>query len=198
MGKSDDDEARRRWFRHEVLPLEPQLRRHALRIASGNAQDAEDLVHDAFLRILGTSGWRAIDNPAAFAVRILQNLGIDSIRRRKIVAIDAFADLHSLNIADDLPGPEESASRQNDQRLLSQAIAALPAQCRRVMTMRKVEDLSHKEISSRLGISVSTVEKHLARGLRFCSARLSQRDRDIVHTKEDSTWQTPAPLNAKK
>lgn len=198
MGKSEEDQARRRWFRQQVLPLEPQLRRQAMRIASGNAQDAEDLVHDAFLRILGTSGWRAIDNPAAFAVRIMQNLGIDSIRRRKVVAIDAITDLQTLNIADDLPGPEESASRQREQALLTEAIAALPPQCRRVLTMRKIEDLPHREIAARLGISVSTVEKHLARGLRFCSAWLAQRDGDIVQHREDGTWRARTPLNAKK
>jgi len=40
--------------------------------------------------------------------------------------------------------------------------------------MRKVHGLSHKEISERLNISVSTVEKHVASGLLRCSVYLRE------------------------
>ena len=43
--------------------------------------------------------------------------------------------------------------------------------------MCKFDGFSHKEIAEILGISVSTVEKHLVKGLRLCRAHLLQ-DRD--------------------
>ena len=47
-------------------------------------------------------------------------------------------------------------------------VAEFPAQCRRVFILRKVLGYSHKEISAAMGISVSTVEKHLARAMMRC------------------------------
>jgi RNA polymerase sigma-70 factor (ECF subfamily) len=48
------------------------------------------------------------------------------------------------------------------------AVRHLPAQCRRVFILKKVYGLSQKEIAEYLGISESTVEKHVAAGLLMC------------------------------
>ena len=56
---------------------------------------------------------------------------------------------------------------------LEQAIAHLPEGCRTVLLLRKIELLSHREISARLGIAVSTVEKQHARALRLLRTALS-------------------------
>jgi len=57
--------------------------------------------------------------------------------------------------------------------LLTQAVASLPARCRQVFTLRKVYGLSQKEIAAELKISENTVEQHLAKGTRLCSAALA-------------------------
>ena len=41
--------------------------------------------------------------------------------------------------------------------------------------MRKVHGMSHKEISVELGISISTVEKHMSKGVRDCANFIEQR-----------------------
>jgi RNA polymerase sigma-70 factor (ECF subfamily) len=61
---------------------------------------------------------------------------------------------------------------RQELRLLEDAIAQLPEGCRAVLVLRKVELLSHREISERLGIAVSTVEKQHARALRLLRAAL--------------------------
>ncbi len=55
---------------------------------------------------------------------------------------------------------------------------ALPPGCRQVLLLRKVELLSHREISERLGIAISTVEKQHARALRLLRAALPAETRD--------------------
>jgi len=52
----------------------------------------------------------------------------------------------------------------------------LPAQCRKVYLLRKVHGLSHKEISDRLEISISAVEKHILRGVLKCRAYVKERE----------------------
>jgi RNA polymerase sigma factor (sigma-70 family) len=56
---------------------------------------------------------------------------------------------------------------RQELELLERAIAGLPQGCREVLLLRKVEQLSHREIAERVGIAVSTVEKQHARALRL-------------------------------
>ena len=59
---------------------------------------------------------------------------------------------------------------ETHQRLemLRATIGTLPPRCQSVLVMRKVLGFSHKEIASRMDISVRTVEKHLAKALKRC------------------------------
>ncbi|MGH8200295.1 MAG: RNA polymerase sigma factor [Steroidobacteraceae bacterium] len=49
---------------------------------------------------------------------------------------------------------------------------SLPPLCRRVFVLRKVYQLSHAEIAQVLGVSHSTIEKHVAKGLLRCRDQL--------------------------
>ena len=54
------------------------------------------------------------------------------------------------------------------------AVAALPPVCRQVFLLRKFEGMSAKEVASRMKISVSAVEKHVAAGILKCSRYLRE------------------------
>jgi RNA polymerase sigma factor (sigma-70 family) len=56
-----------------------------------------------------------------------------------------------------------------------EAVASLPSQCRRVVIMKKVYGMQNKEISRRLELSVSTVEKHLTKGIRRLNSTITSR-----------------------
>ena len=53
--------------------------------------------------------------------------------------------------------------------MLQQAIAHLPDRCREVLTLRKIQGLPQREVAERLGLSESTVEKHVSAGIRRCA-----------------------------
>jgi RNA polymerase sigma-70 factor (ECF subfamily) len=59
-----------------------------------------------------------------------------------------------------------------------EAAAQLPPRCRRVYLMRKVHGMSHKEIAEELNIAISTVEKHMSKGVRDCASFIQQRTGD--------------------
>jgi RNA polymerase sigma-70 factor (ECF subfamily) len=168
---SAEDDERRLWFRREILPLEGRLLAYAARFA--RVAEAEDLVQETFARAIGCPTWRGVRNPAAFATGILRNLAIDDVRRRKVVPIESVADLERLGRPDMAPGPESAAIWRDDLRCLQALVEALPTQQRRVFTLRKVYGLSTREIAEKLGLSVSTVETHLAKGLQACSTALA-------------------------
>lgn len=170
----NEDEERRLWFRRAVLPIEKQLRAHALRWSHGCPGDADDLVHDTFTRLIVCPGWRDIENVSAFAISTMRNIVLQAARRRKIVSIHAMSDIETLPICDDRPGSDRIVEGQEQWAALLAVIEALPPQCRRVFKMRKFEDLSYAQIADRLGLSISTIEKHLIKGLRLCSQGLAK------------------------
>jgi RNA polymerase sigma factor (sigma-70 family) len=56
-----------------------------------------------------------------------------------------------------------------------EAVAALPKKCRQVFLLRKVHGLGHREIAERMGLSVSSVEKYLLRGIVDCRAYMEKK-----------------------
>ena len=167
--------ARRAWFRREILPLEGELRAY-LRRLTRDPTFADDLLHDVFARIIAAESWREVDSPTAFAMRTARNVVYDELRRRRVVAIDFVADVGALGLADEAPDPEAVALARDELRRLQAIVAALPTQQRRVFTLRKVYGMSPQAIADRLGLSVSTVEKHLVKAVRMCAEALARED----------------------
>jgi RNA polymerase sigma factor (sigma-70 family) len=170
---------------------------YARRFCRDGQADPEDLVHDAFAQAIAYTAWREVLNPAAFATRILRNLALDALRRRKVLAITAVADFDFLSLTDDAPTQEQVAVGRDELRLLQEAVAALPPQCRRVFTLRKVYDLSPGQIAEKLGLSVSTVEKHLVKGLRLCSDSLGRGNDRVKSISEGRSWIAKRDLDGK-
>ncbi|MHB8285360.1 MAG: RNA polymerase sigma factor [Caulobacteraceae bacterium] len=160
---------RRRWFRESVLPLRYRLNGVAAKFCRGRPDEVDDLVQETFTRIYKHPDWRSINLVEHFALRTLRNVGIDHLRRQQVVSLSALEDARIRDLADDVPSAERVVSAREELALLTRLIAGLPTQCRRAFTLCKIYGLSHEEVAVQLGLSVSTVEKHISKGLRLCS-----------------------------
>lgn len=141
----------------------------------GNLQVAEDVVHDAYVRVLERSSDVPIEQPRAFLYRTALNLVIDGHRR------NALRQVESLDVLDSeerffSPSPQLSLDHGQRLELLQRALAELPSLCRESFLLRKLEGLSHPEIAERLGISRSLVEKHIVNAMKHCRVRVRQWD----------------------
>lgn len=173
---TEEEVERRAWFRLQILPLEPSLRLYLRRIAPRDL-DVDDLVHDTLVRAMSASTWRQVASPAAFVRAIGRNLIYDLLRRRSVVPLDYVAELDALDVRDEAADAETVLAGREELRELARLVSALPPQCQKVFTLRKIYDLSPRAIAERLGLSVSTVEKHLVKALRLCSEGLARHDR---------------------
>lgn len=146
------------------------LRRYLTRLLRDETE-AEDVAHDAFLRVLPVVERDEAQKPAALLYTTARRLAINRIKRRDLapVARDSFLLDHHAAAQ---PGVAQQVMARQELERLEAAIAALPEGCRAVLLLRKVELLSHQEIAARLGIAVSTVEKQHARALRLLRAAL--------------------------
>ncbi len=154
-------------YRSTVTPL----RRYLARML-GDASEAQDIAHDAYLRVFPVEQKQAVRKPEALLYTTARRLALNRIRRRHIAP---FAHDTALPDAASSPAPgvvQQVIARQ-ELRQLEAAIAQLPPGCRAVLLLRKIELLSHQEIADRLGIAISTVEKQHARALRLLRASLA-------------------------
>jgi RNA polymerase sigma-70 factor (ECF subfamily) len=163
-----------RWFMDQVLQHGGAFRSYARRFTR-DAHEADDLVQEAYARVLGSADWRAITAPDRFVYRIIRNLAIERVRRARVVA---FQDLAALEaVADSEPDASVVVEHRDELKRVMAAMDRLPPQCRKVVLLRRAEGLSPVQIAEKLHISVSTVEKHLAKGLRLLTEMLAEQDR---------------------
>jgi RNA polymerase sigma factor (sigma-70 family) len=164
------------WFKREILVHEAALVRFLSR-AWPNRHEIHDLRQDVYIRVYEAAARaRPVTSPKAFLFQTARHLLIDRVRRSRIVSIEGVADLDVLNVlVDDVP-PEQRVHARQELNLLARAFARLSPKCREVIWMRRVDQLSQKEVASRLGITESSVEKHVIKGTRLLADAVFGRD----------------------
>lgn len=154
-----------RWFTEEILPHEEALMRY-LQHACANRDEAHDLRQDIYARVYEAAVTAQPAQPKAFLFATARNLLADRARRAKVVSIEPMGDFDPSNVLMDDVSPERWFSGRQALKRLAEAFDRLPERCREVVWLRRVEELSQKDVAARLGITEKTVEKHIAKGMR--------------------------------
>lgn len=175
-----------RWLIEAVLPSAGRYRALAARLLG--PADADDLVQEAYAKLLTVSGWRSIANPVAFTLQVVRNLALDRLRRADVVRIEQFAVADLAEIRDDSPDPHVVLADRHELDRMFRLIATLPPRCRTVVQMRKLEGKTPREIADLLGLSVSTVEKHLAKGLTLLTKALTADLAEAAVEDRPTSW----------
>ena len=145
--------------------------------------DIEDVLHDAYIRAVEAEKVTCIKTPRAFLYKVCKNLALNHQTSAAQRLTDHIADFEELNVLQDSVLLEEQVEQETRFVQFCNSVKRLPPQCRRVFVLKKVYGLSNKEIALRLDIAVSTVDKHLARGLVACRNYLEQKGYDFVGNK---------------
>ena len=164
------DERRQRLL-DQIFGHRAALQKYLRKFTSG-AEDVEDLVQEAYVRVCAMPAGTEVDSPRALLFRIARNLAVDRARQRFTRATDDVADFEPLNVSSTGAEPDEQVDLSRRFESFCAAVDSLPPLCRRVFVLRKVYQLSHDEIAQVLGLSHSTIEKHVAKGLVRCRDRL--------------------------
>jgi len=158
----------RNWFAREVLPHEATLVQF-LRRNWRDKSEIEDLLQEVYVRVYEAARKELPQSAKPFVFTIARNLLINRFRQQQVVAIEAVADLDTLEVSADDPAPDRAAIAREEFRRLQAAIDRLPPRCREAITLGRIEGLTGREIAHRMGISEAAVSKHLARGMSILS-----------------------------
>ncbi len=155
-----------RWFHTEILPHEPMLRAW-LAQGFGSRLPVDDVVQEAFLRVLRARETGELQVPKAFLFAIARNLAVDQLAA--VSRTDFLGEADFSNVLDDYASIPETVAREQERALLNEAIQSLLDLCRQVMTLRIVYGLTQRVIGEKLGISDRTVAAQLAIGTKKCT-----------------------------
>ncbi len=131
-------------------------------------QDIEDIVQEVYIRAHNAEKEKAIDQPKAFLFRIAKNLALDELNKKSRLVTNYLEDCISLVPTEKTDTIESELEANEAIKIYCEAIEQLPDKCKQIFLMRKVHGLKHKEIADKLGVSLSSVEKHLKLGGAFC------------------------------
>lgn len=137
-----------------------------------NQEDAEELVEDVFISLWANrASIRNTSTVKPLLFTSLRNKIIDYYK--KCVRSPLYEDYVNLNNDRGYSTVAEPMEYDEFENIVMGEISRLPATQEKVVRLSKIEGLSHTEIASRLGISMSTVRNVLSLGLRQLKERLA-------------------------
>ncbi|WP_408430255.1 RNA polymerase sigma factor [Paraburkholderia sp. RL18-101-BIB-B] len=193
----ESEAARSRRFQQMALPhLDAAY--NLARWLCGNASDADDVVQEAFMRAFRFFDTFRGDSARPWLLAIVRRTWYTEWRRRASshetvefddTMDDATFDGWSVGGAD----PQALLIRDEDSKLVHEALAQLPVEYREVLTLRELEEMGYKEIAAVADVPIGTVMSRLARGRRKLAALLMEKQGGAAASHRSSTCAGPGP-----
>lgn len=133
----------------------------------GNAEQAADLAHDTFIRLLSSDRVpAAIDEPRAFLTTVAQRVVSNHWRREKLEK--AYLEALAQAPAEVAPSPEARAILLETLVELDRLLDGLPTLVRRAFLLSQLDGHTHAQVADTLGISIPTVKRYIVKALQRC------------------------------
>jgi len=139
-----------------------------------NAQDVEDLVQEVFCRLSERAGLDEVENQEAYLFQTAANLLRDRARRDQTRTAANRDLVEQAKETFEEISPERVLLGKRRIEELTRALMELPERTRVIFLLHRFEDRKYGEIARQLGISVSSVEKHMMDAIRHLKSRQGQ------------------------
>jgi RNA polymerase sigma factor (sigma-70 family) len=135
--------------------------RAALMRRGRSEQDADDLVQEAWIRLACYQQDQVVAKPEAFLMRAALNLSIDAHRTRASHGEEVLLD--DVVLIDATPSAEAVLLARERLARLSVCLSRLNDKTRAIFLGHRIDGMSYQEIARLHGLSISSVEKHIAK-----------------------------------
>jgi len=136
--------------------------RFLYRVAFGlmrNAEDAEDVVQEALLKLFRGDGWLQMVDERAFLARVVWRVGLDRIAARR----PGDMDVTEMEVASAGETAEEVMVGAGERDALRRLIEGLPEELRRPLVLSAIEEMTSREVGVAMGIPEATVRGRVMR-----------------------------------
>jgi RNA polymerase sigma-70 factor (ECF subfamily) len=130
-----------------------------------NAQDAEDVVQETFLKIHRARRWESMVDEKAFLARTAWRIAVDRLPNARVAALDFDVPSRTQN-------PEQAAIKADWNATIHRLIDALPEELRQPLALSTVEELNSHEIAQVMEIPEGTVRTRLMRARQVLKQKL--------------------------
>ncbi|MGE8637502.1 MAG: sigma-70 family RNA polymerase sigma factor [Achromobacter sp.] len=137
-----------------------------LRRKLGNRDNAADLAQDTFLRVLANRNVDAILRPREYLATIARGLVTDAYRRQAIER--AYLETLAARPEPVAISPEARAILLETVLAIDRMLDELGPRTRAIFLLVQFEELTYAQAGAKLGVSVTTVKKHMVRALTQC------------------------------
>ena len=162
----------------EAAQLELLSRTYSLSLARyfqrklRGTDDVDDLVQEVFLRLIKRGQVGELEHIGAYLFQTASSVLNDHLRSRRSRRMDQHESFDSEVHAGADFAVDRVMEGQERLRHATAALLELPERTRNVFVLRRIEGMRYADIATRLGISVSAVEKHVQRAVVHLMARL--------------------------
>ncbi|XPF94504.1 RNA polymerase sigma factor [Colwellia sp. RE-S-Sl-9] len=140
-------------------------------------QDVDDILQETFIRVLNSNAKQQIKSPKDYLFVVSRNLVLKKLIQQ---SKEIHTELDEALLEDDVDNKVEKELYQKRKfERFSKVLSSLPEKNRRAILLRKLYCLSHKEIAKKMDVSVSSVEKYIATGLKQCKQSLYAQGYEI-------------------
>lgn len=150
-----------------------ELRRYLQR-RLGDGHMAGDLVQDTFLNVLEHPDTR-INDIRAYLYAIARNLLVNHRKQEARRRTDTVTPEALALLAADQPSPEDVADSRLQLARVHAMVQELPLRTQEIFVLNRIDGLTHADVARRLGMSESSVQKHLALAIAHMTRRLRAR-----------------------
>ena len=125
----------------------------------GDKDNAKDVVQEAYSRVIHVDNKTTISNKRAYLYKMVRNIVIDDVRKNKNIAKIAYEEEQFVIPINEQP--DELTVENNTQKVLMSIVQNLHTRSKQAFIFHILEGYSRKEIALKMGINISTVDKHI-------------------------------------
>ena len=140
----------------------------------GSEDLASESLHETYLRLDRDDALGPVRSPAAYLLKTALNVALDTCRSNAR-HLKRYEIAEILDIPDDAPGPARDAEARLRLQHLERIVAELPWRQRSILISARLQEIPHRQIAERLGISTRMVQMELKAALEFCEERLEEK-----------------------
>ncbi|KIA96500.1 hypothetical protein OC25_01740 [Pedobacter kyungheensis] len=143
---------------------------HARKIL-GNEEEAKDIVQNLFFSLYNNIN--QIDfktSLSSYLYRSVKNQVLDYIKHQKIV--DRYLESFNAFAEQGVAVTDQEIRRKELEKIIEAGMEALPGKMKEVFLLSRLENMSHKEIADKLGITQHTIKSQISNAIRILRAKI--------------------------